>query len=65
MAKITDDQITEAEIELTCEIAIQVLDFLKTQKESMVHEAIMRRIEQAMKRKSEPKKEMGEHLGGR
>ena len=53
--RITDEQITEAEIELACEIAVDVLDFLKKQQERFVHEAIMRRIEHAMQRKTKVK----------
>ena len=41
----TREQISEAEIELCVEIALRVFDFLKSEKKSMVDEAIMRRIE--------------------
>lgn len=55
--KITSQQVTEAEIELACEIAVQVLDLIKSQQENFAHEAIMRRIEKAMEKKAEIKEE--------
>jgi hypothetical protein len=46
----TDQQISEAEMDLACEIAIRVVQFLQTEKTNLYHEAIMRRIEVAMKK---------------
>jgi glutathionylspermidine synthase len=53
--RFTDEQITEAEIEIACEIACSVLDFLKQAQERAIHEAIASRIERAMRRKAAPK----------